>query len=64
MLAGKLRVLGANDPDPYPDAVRIEAFAPVDDDDDCVSVGGRRKGSGRKVAKSSRVSMFARKKAG
>lgn len=24
MLAGKLRILGANDPDPYPDAIKLD----------------------------------------
>lgn len=46
LAAGRLRVLGANDPDPYPDAITISLDDIEDDDSDeacTVTRGGRRK---------------------
>lgn len=57
---GALRVLGASDPDPYPDAVTVEAFAPLEDSGgDCVSVGGR---VGKKLTKRQAALQAAVKK--
>jgi len=40
LAAGKLRVLSAADPDPYPDSIRVELEALPDDDGvESVSIG-------------------------
>lgn len=47
MFTGKLRVLSATDPDPYPDSIRVdlEELPPDDDGEESVVIGkaGRRR---------------------
>lgn len=50
LAAGKLRVLSAGDPEPYPDSIRVDLdVAPDDDGEEAISIGkaGRKRRRGK-----------------
>lgn len=50
LAAGKLRVLSAGDPEPYPDSIRVDLDdQPDDDGEDAISIGkaGRKRRQGK-----------------